>query len=122
MVNDKIKNSRRLEKICLTCPFFRRSSNAIDKIGLNAKQISKDGNDQTGLTVFYCSENNTFCFMKFLRQIISRNDAKFRKDAKRVLNAEYARLRTGPNKNHFEMNTILVDVFLDLSSLSIRTR
>src|SRR5678815_1104670 len=98
VVNNQIKNSRRLEKICLSSPFFCRRSYTIDKIGLNAKQISKNGNDQTGLTVFYCSENNTFCFMKFLRQIISRNDTKFRKDAKRVLNAEQGTSRKDPIK------------------------
>ena len=67
MVNDEIKNRRRLKKVCFAASFFRRSSYPVDKIRLNTKQISKDGDDQTGLSIFYCSENNTFCFMEFLR-------------------------------------------------------
>ena len=55
VVNDQVKDSRGLEEIRFTCPFFCRSPDTIDKIGLNTKQISKDGDDQTGLTVFYCS-------------------------------------------------------------------
>jgi len=64
---------------------------------LNTEQISKDGDDQTGLAIFYCSENYTFCFMEFLRHV-----------------PEFVKL------NYFEMNTIFVDVFLDLSSASKR--
>ena len=116
VVNNKIKNSRRLEKICLACPFFCRSPDTIDKIGLNAKQISKDGDDQTGLTIFYCSENNTFCFMKFLRQIISSEfvGTKFRKVAKNFVApfafflCDLARNKSSSQQNAQDLSPLLV--------------
>jgi len=55
-----------LKKICFAASFFGRSPYSIDKIRLNTKQISENGNDQTRLTIFYGPENNTSCFIEFL--------------------------------------------------------